>query len=251
MKETIATKKQNLFYILCGIFITNAIVAEVIGAKIFSVSDLFGFGPESGFLSNVNMSAGVINWPIVFITSDIINEYFGRKGVRKVSYMTAALIAYSFFVIYAATALPPAQFWLDLNKEQGNINTAFNSIFRQGMGIIVGSIAAFLIGQILDSLVFHRLRVATNNRFIWIRVTISTLVSQLVDSFIVIFIAFYIFGKFSLEQVLAVGLTNYIYKSILAVGMTPLVYLAHNIINKYLGKEASKQIIDEATHSEE
>ena len=247
MNETIASKKQNLFYILCSIFVTNAIIAEVIGAKIFSVTDLFGITTQTGLLSKVNMSAGVVNWPIVFITSDIINEYYGRQGVKRVSYMTALMIAYSFFIIYIATALPPAQFWLDINKGSGNINTSFGIIFRQGMGIIVGSILAFLVGQILDSMVFHRLRIATNNKYIWLRVTVSTLFSQLIDSFIVIFIAFYLFGNFTFEQVIAVGTTNYVYKSILAVSLTPLVYLAHNIIEKYLGKEAHKKLIDDAT----
>lgn len=244
MKETIATKKQNLFYVLCGIFVTNAIVAEMIGAKIFSVTSIFGIDSFQ-----LNMSAGVVNWPVVFITSDIINEYYGRQGVRRVSYMTAILIAYSFVVIYLATALPPAEFWVQMYQEKGlDISGAFNVIFRQGMGIIVGSIAAFLVGQILDSIVFHRLRVATNNRFAWVRATVSTLVSQLIDSFIVIFIAFYIFGNFTIDQVIAVGTTNYVYKGFVAICLTPLIYVSHKIINNYLGEENSKKVIEEATY---
>lgn len=252
----IFSKKQSLFLILCGIFLTNAIVAEIIGAKIFSIENTFGLNPAQisilGFKLDFNMSAGVLNWPIVFIISDIINEYYGVRGVKKISYLTTALIAYSFFILYGASALPPANFWLEINKIDGqgnylNINEAFRIILRQGMGIIIGSITAFMIGQVLDALIFQKIRRATGNKHIWLRATGSTLFSQLVDSFIVIFIAFYVFGNWELKQIFAVGSINYIYKFAIAILMTPLVYLIHYIIDLYLGKNLSEEMIKEAT----
>ncbi|KPM49540.1 queuosine precursor transporter [Jiulongibacter sediminis] len=253
------TKKQKLYIILCGIFLTNAITAEIIGAKIFSLSDTLGMdikgfsflGMDMGFA----LSAGTLNWPIVFIISDVINEYFGKKGVKFISYLTAALITFSFAVIYLAVSVRPAEFWLDVNSTdtQGNpinINEGFKMIFRQGMGIIIGSIAAFLIGQILDALVFHRLRRITENRLVWLRATGSTVFSQFFDSFLVIFIAFYVFGNWSFNQVIQVGTNNYLYKFLVAIALTPLVYLAHFLIDKWLGKENSKELISEATNAD-
>jgi queuosine precursor transporter len=250
------SKKQSLFLVLSGIFLTNAIVAEVIGAKIFSIENTLGFKPAQinilGFTLDFNMSAGVLNWPIVFIISDIINEYFGVKGVRRISYLTTVLIAYSFFLLYGAASLPPAQFWMDINKTDSdgnylNINSAFNKIFMQGMGIIIGSITAFMIGQLLDAMVFQKLRKITNNKHIWLRATGSTVISQLVDSFVVIFIAFYVFGNWSFNQIIAVGSVNYLYKFVVALLMTPIIYGIHAIIDRYLGKDMSKEMISEAS----
>jgi queuosine precursor transporter len=253
----IGSKKQLLFIILCGIFITNALVAEIIGAKIFSLEGVFGLQPAQldilGYKLDFNLTAGVLNWPIVFIISDVINEYYGVKGVKIISYLTAALIAYAFLILYGATSLPPAQFWLDINSvdTQGkslNINNAFSLILRQGMGIMLGSIIAFLFGQILDALIFRKLRQMTTNKFLWIRATGSTLVSQLIDSFVVLFIAFFVFGKWPFSQIIAVASVNYIYKFIIAVLMTPVIYLMHFAIDKYLGKNESDELIEKATY---
>ncbi len=257
MKQTIPfdlRKRNNLFIVLSGILLTNAILAEIIGVKIFSVESLLSMPPAQipvldGFVLDFNLAAGAIIWPVVFVTSDIINEYFGKSGVRKISILTAIFIVYAFVIIYAVTLLPPAQFWLEVNNTGNsgfNINEAFGRIFRQGMGIIIGSISAFLIGQLLDVYVFHTLRKITGSRKIWLRATGSTLVSQLVDSFVVLTVAFYIFGNWSLQQVFAVGIINYIYKFTVAILLTPLLYVAHYLIDNYLGKEQAEQLAEEA-----
>jgi uncharacterized integral membrane protein (TIGR00697 family) len=252
------SKKNILFIILCGFFITNAVTAEIIGSKIFSLEAVLGVAPAQldilGFKLDFNMSAGVLNWPIVFIISDIINEYYGVRGVKIISFITTALIAYTFFVLYGAAKLPPADFWLHLNKTDSegyplNINNAYSIILNSGMGIIIGSITAFLLGQIADAYVFKKLRILTNNKHIWLRATGSTIFSQLLDSFIVIFIAFYLFGNWDIKQILAVGSVNYIYKFAVAILITPLIYLIHYGIDRYLGKEKSDELIHEATRN--
>lgn len=250
-------KRQRLFLLLCGIFLTNALIAEIVGGKIFSVESLLGIPPAQlligGQRLDFNMTAGVVNWPVVFITSDIINEYFGHKGVKRISFLTAGFIVYTFITIFVSTKLPPAQFWLDLNNtdKQGNvfnINDAFSKIFNQGLGIMIGSIVAFLLGQLLDVFVFSWLRRKTGSRFIWLRATGSTMFSQLIDSFLVIGIAFYIFGNWDLKQVFSVGSINYLYKGIVAILLTPLLYIAHYFIDKYLGKEYAEELSHNAAH---
>ncbi|QIX60560.1 queuosine precursor transporter [Hymenobacter lutimineralis] len=241
--SSFAHKKQQLYLVLSGIFIVNALLAEIIGVKIFSVDALLGLPG--------NLTAGVLIWPVVFVTTDIINEYFGRKGVLRVSFLTVGLILYAFLVILATTKLPPAQFWLDINKVDAegrpfNIEFAYQSIFRQGLGIITGSIVAFLIGQVLDATVFQALRRITGSRLIWLRATGSTLVSQLVDSFVVLFVAFYLFGNWSFEQVLSVANTNYWYKFASAILLTPVLYLAHYLIDRYLGQDDTVELQQEA-----
>jgi len=257
MKSVQQNRKINLFIILASIFLTNAILAEIIGVKIFSAEKTLGFEPVNWsffgqYILDFNLTAGVIIWPVVFITTDIINEYFGKKGVRKISFITAGLIAYVFLVISAVTVLTPADFWLEVNAktptgENFDISYAFNSIFRQGLGIIIGSLTAFLIGQLIDVYVFQKLRKITGQRMIWLRATGSTLVSQFIDSFVVLGIAFYVFGNWSISQIIAVGIINYVYKFSVAVLLTPLLYLGHGLIDRYLGEELAEEMVKEAS----
>jgi len=257
MNSTQESKKTNLFIILGSIFLTNAILAEIIGVKIFSMEKTLGFAPVNWtffeeYLLNFNLTSGAVIWPIVFITTDIINEYFGKKGVKKISFLTAGLIAYAFIVIIVVTKLVPADFWINVNSttpdgDNFNISYAFNTIFRQGLGIIIGSLTAFLLGQLIDVYVFQKLRALTGENKIWLRATGSTLVSQFIDSFVVLGIAFYVFGNWSISQIIAVGIMNYIYKMTVAIALTPLLYLAHGIIDRYLGKDLATEMIEEAS----
>ncbi len=249
-------KKTSLFIVLSAIFLTNAILAEMIGVKIFSIEALLNLPPAQiklvgGFTLDFNLTAGVVIWPVVFITTDIINEYFGQSGVKRLSTLAAVMISYVFVAIYFVTTLPASEFWIQINSKMPDgtpfdIDYAFSKIFLQGLGIIIGSIVAFLISQFLDVYVFHYLRRFTGSRKIWLRATGSTLVSQLIDSFVVLMIAFNIFGQWSIEQVVAVGIINYIYKFIVAVVLTPLLYVAHGIIDSYLGKELSEEMVEKA-----
>lgn len=256
-------KKTNLFIVLAGIFITNALVAELIGTKIFSLEATLGLPPAQinmlgDWVLDFNLTAGVVLWPVVFITTDIINEYYGKEGVKKITYLTVIFISFAFIVINIITALAPAQFWLDVNNQTDtgsyfDMNFAFNKVLLQGASIIVGSLVAFLIGQLLDVFVFHKLRKITGTKMLWLRATGSTLASQLIDSFVVLFIAFYLLApaeaQWSGTQVVSVGLINYMYKFCIALALTPILYIAHYLIDNYLGKEKSKQLMDEAADS--
>ena len=251
MELTLEQKRNRLFIILAGIFITNALLAEIIGVKIFSAESMVGLQPAQlnilGFVMDFNLTAGALIWPVVFITTDLINEYFGKPGVKRISYLTAVLILYAFLVIFMAIELPPAEWWGQLRDDQGNVfnmDLAFNRILGQGLRIIVGSLTAFLIGQLVDVFVFQKLRQITGNTRLWLRATGSTLVSQLVDSFVVLFIAFY--GVFPTDQIIAIVITNYIYKFSVAILLTPVIYLGHYFIDRYLGKENAVQLSDEA-----
>jgi len=258
--EERANKRNQLFIFLSGFFVTNALVAEMVGTKIFSAEGTLGLNPVHlnifGSILDFNLTAGTVLWPFVFISTDIINEYFGKAGVRKISVFTAGLIAYAFTIIGLSTLLSPAPFWLqnysvDRDGNPFNIDLAFNTVFRQGMNIIVASLVAFILGQLIDVYIFQRLRKSTGSKMLWLRATGSTMVSQLIDSFVVLFIAFYIQANWTLLQVVQVGIINYIAKGLLAILLTPLLYFAHSAIDKYLGKEESEKMIEEAANSSE
>ncbi|WP_144889613.1 queuosine precursor transporter [Flavobacterium tiangeerense] len=212
------TKKEVVFIILSGIFITNAVTAELIGGKLIQI------GP---FV----MSIGILPWPIVFLTTDLINDYFGEKGVKKLSLITAGLIAYSFIILLLAMSIPAAKGISPVN------DTQFTAVFGQSMWIIVGSIIAFLISQLIDVTVFWFFKNRTGNKKIWLRATGSTIISQLFDSFIVLGIAFWLPGKINFETFLTSALTGYTFKLGTAILLTPLIYLGHCTIKKYLATE--------------
>lgn len=209
------TKKELVFVILAGIFISNAIVAELIGGKLIQM------GP---FV----MSMGIIPWPIVFLTTDLINEYFGEKGVRKLSFITAALIAYSFLILLLAINIPAAKGISPVSDDQ------FFAVFGQSMWIIVGSITAFLVSQLIDVTVFWFFKNRTGDTKIWLRTTGSTIISQLFDSFIVLGIAFWLPGKINFDTFISSALTGYTFKLGVAILLTPFIYLGHHLIKKYL-----------------
>ena len=252
-------KRSFLFFLLFGIFLCNALLAELIGVKIFSLEKTLGlpFAQLSilGTRLNFDFTAGVLIWPVVFLVTDLVNEYFGKRGVRLLSFFTAGLIAYAFFVIYLTIGLSPAAFWqelhaTDLKGRPFDINFAYARLFGQGLGIIVGSLVAFLLGQLLDVFVFQRVKKITGERHLWLRATGSTLVSQLVDSFVVLFLAFYLLApkeiRWPLPQLFSVAVLNYTYKFSAALLLTPLIYLSHWLIDRYLGRSLAKKIKQEA-----
>jgi uncharacterized integral membrane protein (TIGR00697 family) len=209
------SKKDTVYVILAGIFITNAVVAELIGGKLI-------------YVGSAVMSIGILPWPIVFITTDLINEYFGEKGVRKLSLITASLIGYCFILLFFALKIPAVK------GENLVTDAQFNGVFGQSMWIIVGSITAFLVSQLIDVTIFHFLKNKTGNKMIWLRSTGSTVISQLFDSFIVLGIAFWMTGKMTTEVYIASAFTGYFVKLILAIALTPLIYLGHSLIEKYI-----------------
>jgi len=253
MSPTLEQKRNRLFILLCGIFITNALMAEMIGVKIFSAESTVGLEPAHmnilGFVMDFNLTAGVVIWPVVFITTDLINEYFGKPGVKRISYLTALLITYAFLVIFLTIHLPPAGWWIDANSKdpQGNtfnIDYAFGKLFGQGQRIIIGSLTAFILGQLIDVFVFQQLKRFTGPKMLWLRATGSTLISQFIDSFVVLYIAFS--GMLPGDQIVAIGITNYIYKFCVAILLTPVIYAGHAWIDRYLGKEHALKMSEQA-----
>jgi uncharacterized integral membrane protein (TIGR00697 family) len=210
-------RKDLVFIILAGFFVTNAIVAELIGGKLVQFFGLF------------TQSLGIILWPVVFILTDLINEHYGKAGVRKLTYITVGLIIYTFILISIGLKVPAVGF-SPVNDE------TFRTVFGQSQWIIVGSVIAFLISQLVDVYIFWVFRDKTGNRMIWLRSTGSTVVSQLVDTFVVQFIAFVVPGKWAFNEFLVNAAWGYSFKLLVAICLIPFIYLGHYIIAEFLRK---------------
>jgi queuosine precursor transporter len=246
-------RSHKLFLVLSGFFVANALLAEFIGVKIFALEDTLGAQPWEwnlfGQRGSLSFTAGTLLWPVVFVLTDIVNEYYGRRGVRLISWLAVALIVYGFLFAYAAIALAPAGWWVTVAQDQGvpDYQAAFAAVFGQGLWTIGGSVVAFLVGQLIDVSVFHRIRRATGERWVWLRATGSTAVSQFFDSFIVLYIAF-VLGpqQWPISLFLAVGTVNYLYKLGAAAALIPVIYAVRAAIARYLGPDVAFKLKREA-----
>lgn len=250
-------KKQTfVFIVLASIFVSNVILAEFIGVKIFSLEATLGWEALNWTLAgmpiNLTYTCGVIIWPVVFVLTDIINDYYGRNGVRLLTYIAVGITIYAFVVSNLAINTAPAPWWTGILKEQGvpDYNLAYKAVFGQGNNIIVGSLIAFVLGQFTDVFIFQKIKERSKTGALWIRATLSTLVSQLIDSFVVIYVAFYLGQNWPLSQVLNVAVNNYIYKGIIALAMIPALHFIHKSLEKYFGKELSEKMRESAMKNE-
>lgn len=212
-----SNRRDIVFLVLAGFFITNAIMAELIGGKLIQFFGLF------------TQSIGIILWPIIFILTDLINEHFGKDGVKKLTYITVGLISFAFIILSIAINIPATPF-SPVNNE------VFKTVFGQSQWIIIGSIIAFLISQLVDVYTFLFFKKITGNKFIWLRATGSTLISQLVDTFVVQYIAFVLPSKWTLDEFITNASYGYTFKLIIAIALIPLIYVGHALINKFLEK---------------
>jgi uncharacterized integral membrane protein (TIGR00697 family) len=242
-------RTTRLFIALSAFFCVNAVLAEFIGVKIFALEDTLGIRPLEwnlfGQTGSLNFTAGTLLWPIVFIMTDTINEYFGRRGVRFISWLAAALIVYGFVFAFIAIHLAPASWWTGVAADQGvpDYQAAFAAVFGQGLWTIWGSLVAFMLGQLIDVSIYHRIRQRTGDRQAWLRATGSTAVSQLIDSFVVLYIAFVLGPQhWEMSLFLAVGTLNYLYKMLAAIALIPLLYLARAGIRRYLGNARAAEL---------
>jgi len=242
-------KPTKLFLGITAFFVANALIAECIGGKIFSLEKVLGLAPanltilgQSGL--SFNLTAGVLLWPLEFVITDIVNEYYGPKAVKRISITAVSLIAYAFLMFYLAMYLAPADFWVSSKTEAGipSMQKAFETIFGQGMWIIIGSLVAFLVSQFIDVFVFHKIKKITGEKWGWLRATGSTVVSQLVDSFVVLVIAFKIGNNWSWSFVMAVCIVNYMYKFTMAIILTPVITIVERRIEQYLGHEVARKM---------
>lgn len=220
------TRKEIIFMVMAGIFITSAIVAELISCK----------QVDTGWYPII---AGIVPWPVVFLLTDVMNEFYGKKAVKRLSWITSVMIAFCFLIVYVAIELPTA-------KGSPVTGAEFSKIFGGSLPIMIGSIVAFIVSQMIDVWAFWFMRKLTGGRYIWLRSTGSTVFSQLADSYIVLLIGFWLPGIFTMPEILFFGITGYATKMVIAVALTPLIYAMRYTIRKVLGKEQAEAMAAEA-----
>lgn len=223
------SRPQKLYVICAALFITALVVAEATAGKFFTAFDLpFTLTIFGMRFDTVVMTTGVLAFPITFIITDLINEYYGKAGIRFVTYLGMAAITLEFALLQVAMQVPTA-------SNSPVPDDAFRLVFGTTGRIIIGSLTAYLVGQFVDISLFHYLRRLTEGRFLWLRATGSTFGSQFADTLIVLTVAFA--GQLAYQDILAITLFNYAYKFLIAVLITPIIYAAHWMMDRFLERD--------------
>jgi queuosine precursor transporter len=205
-------RKQRLFVYLTGIFVAALLVSDLIGGKFFRVAGL-------------DFSVGMIPFPLTFLLTDIVNEFYGTEGARRLTYVGLVTAVFVFAVINVAIALPTS-------PESPLAGGVFKNVIGSSVRLYVASLAAYLVGQLLDISIFLFVRRLTGERFLWLRSTGSTVVSQAIDSLVVNFV--FLSGTKSMLFIFQTARNNYLVKLALAIGLTPIIYLGHGVLHRYL-----------------
>ncbi|MDY7232307.1 queuosine precursor transporter [Hyalangium rubrum] len=215
--------RSRLFVVLAGVFCTALVVGDIIGVKLFEVH----LGPIVSV-----MSVGILLFPVTFVLTDTLNEFYGKQTARFVTWLGLAMALFAFTFIYLAMGLDWAPF-TRAPDYRGTVEGSFNNVFGGSQRILMASMVAYLIGQFSDIALFHLLKRLTHNRQLWLRATGSTVVSQLVDTVVFQLIAWW--GVVPLEGILGIVTTSYAVKLLVAVGLTPLIYAVHALVQRWLG----------------
>lgn len=213
--------KQKLFLYLVGVFLTALLIGDTIGSKLFTVDVPLGFTTFAATLS-----VGSIWFPITFLLTDVVNEFYGTTGARTMTFVGFWMALIAFTIIYIARFIPAASF-------SPVSQASFDSVFGGANRIFVASLIAYLIGQLVDIAIFQRMKAMTQSRHIWLRSTGSTLISQLIDTLVVTYVAFS--GQLEPDQLRRAATTSYVVKVMVAIGLTPVIYALHGLIHRRLG----------------
>jgi queuosine precursor transporter len=225
------TLPQRVYLWLTAVFITCFLVANVIGVKLFRFEI-----PIFGETIRVEHTVGMLSFPITFLLTDLLNEYFGKRAARRTTYVAFAMGALAFGIMYVARVMPILPGIPGTATQE-----AFENIFGAAALMYIASLGAFLVGSLLDIYLFVIFKRLTGGKLIWVRTTGSTIISQLVDSFAVTFLFFWLIPTMtgspaaSLEFVLGTALTGYVLKFVIAVVLTPAIYAGRWALSNWFG----------------
>lgn len=219
------TTSQRLYVWLTAFFVASLLIADIVGIKLFKI------GP-------VEHTCGMLTFPVTFLLTDLLNEYYGKKGARRVTFIAFAMAVYAFIIMNIAQAMPYLDAPFNISPQ------AFNAVFGSAKIMYIASLSAFLVGQLADIALFGFIKRLTRGRMIWLRATGSTVVSQMLDSFVVSYLAFSLGRQLFPDpasppapfgDILKIAATGYALKFVIAIAITPLIYLGHGIFKRWFG----------------
>jgi len=205
------SREDKFYIILVSIFVGSITIASVLASKIINIWGIF-------------VPAGVLAYSITFIATDVISEVWGKERANFTVLGGFVALLCALVLVQFSLWWPKAPFW---NQEE-----AFQTILGTTSRIIIASFVAYLASQFHDVWAFHFWKKATDGRYLWLRNNLSTAVSQFIDSFLFITIAFY--GVLPIWPLI---MGQWIVKFTIAVLDTPIIYGVVWLIRKDEGEK--------------
>ena len=224
------TRYDWLFLVLAGLFVSSLVLAN---AMVFKFVDV-----PLPFVGLATISIGVLPYPITFLCTDLISELYGKKRADAIVLTGFVASVYMLGLLQLGRVLPVSHLQDEMIQEH------YMAVFGQSGRAIVGSMAAYLVAQFIDVRLYHFWRRLTDGRHLWLRNNASTMLSQLLDTTVVVTILFA--GVWTWSQIGAVILASYAYKLLVAAADTPLLYLGSSVFRSVKDESRRRGLIHEA-----
>jgi uncharacterized integral membrane protein (TIGR00697 family) len=208
---------QKLFVYMCAIFVACLLLGDVIGGKIIRTP----LGP---------ISVGIIPFPVTFLLTDVVNDFYGRRGARFLTML-------GFYMALLAWALLQVTTLMPVDGSTYFTQTEYAKVFGGSAQLFVASMVAYLIGQFLDIQVFQFWKAITQSRHLWLRSTGSTIFSQAIDTVTINLIFGRVTAGWGWGFIGAKIGREYVIKFVVAVLLTPVIYAVHGAVVRGLGIE--------------
>jgi len=210
--------EQRWLPAVTAIFVTSLVISNIIAVKLVSIGPFF-------------LTAAILIFPISYIFGDILTEVYGYAQARRVIWIGFGCNLLAICVIYLSIVLPAAPFWRTGPFQSASASQqAYQTIFAAAPRILAASFLAYLVGEFLNSFVLAKMKITTQGRYLWMRTIGSTVVGQLADSGIFIFLAFY--GTIPSSALVKMAVSQWLVKSSYETLVTPLTYLAVNFLKR-------------------
>ena len=210
--------RQTRLPTITAIFVTSLIISNIIAVKLIAVGPMV-------------LTAAILIFPISYIFGDILTEVYGYARARRVIWIGFGCNLLAVLGIWLSIELPPAPFWKIGSFESPRASQqAYQAIFGSTPRILAASFLAYLVGEFLNSFVLAKMKIATRGRHLWTRTIGSTLIGQLADSGVFIFLAFY--GTIPVDSLGRIVIYQWLTKSAYETSVTPLTYIVVNYLKR-------------------
>ncbi len=197
--------REHKKMILFALYLTSMVLVNTLGSKITT-------------LGSIRASVGVFFMPILFLVTDIVGEVYGRKTSSWFVNLSSFMLMFMFAMIGLCIVLPANPTW--------GLQDSYAVIFGSSMRMTAASLISFFIAQHVDVFTFSFIKKITQNRHLWIRNNVSTIISQFIDTTIFMFVAFYhMTSQYTVQFIFSLIIPYWLFKVLFALIDTPLCYL--------------------------
>lgn len=216
-------RNYKYFELILGFFVAILIISNIVSVKAVQITIPW---------TRVHFSfdGGTLLFPVSYIFADVLTEVYGYERSRRVIWAGFFSLTLMAVVVWLVGIIPPDPLW--------DLQPAYQSLLMTAPRIAIASIIAYFVGEFTNSYILSKMKIITKGKHLWTRTITSTVVGQLIDSFLFVYIAFW--GVWEHSLLMMVLISNYIFKTCYEILATPLTYL----VVKWLKKKEEEDHFD-------